>query len=72
MFGSSDESDHSPRRSNRSLSHSYEASAKHEGVCRHNDADDSSRSHRSRSNTSDSGDRGAIVHVGTTNEEHDR
>ena len=72
IFGSSDESENSSRVSNRSRTHSYDASEKHEDFSHRDDTDDSSRSHRSRSNTSDSGDRGAIVHVGTTNEEHDR
>ena len=72
MFGSSDESEHSSRGSNRSRSHSYDASAKHEDVSRHDDVDESSRGHRSRSDTSYCGDRSARTHVGTTQEEKDR
>ena len=71
MFGSSDESELSSRGSNRSRYHSYDASAKHEDIS-HRDADDSSRSHRSRSNTSYCGNRSASISVGTTQEEQDR
>ena len=72
MFGSSDESEHSSRGSNRSRSHSYDASAKHDDVSRHDDVDDSSRSHRSCSNTIYCGDRSASFSVGTTQEEQVR
>uniref|UniRef100_M4BXA6 RxLR effector candidate protein n=1 Tax=Hyaloperonospora arabidopsidis (strain Emoy2) TaxID=559515 RepID=M4BXA6_HYAAE len=72
MFGSSDESEHSSWGSKRSRSHSYDVRAKHEDVNRHDDVDDSSRGHRSRSNTSYCGTRSASTHVGTTQEEKDR
>ena len=52
--------------------HSYDASAKHEDIIHRDDADDSSRSHCSRSNTSDCGDRSASISVGTTQEEQVR
>ena len=72
MFGSSDESEDPSRGSNRSRSHSYDVSAKQEDISRHDDINDSSRSHRSRSNPSDCGDRSASTYVGTTQEEQDR
>ena len=72
MFGSSDESDHSPRESKPSRSLLYDTSAKHEEFNHNADADDSSRSHHSRKNPSDCGDRGAIISVGNAQEEQDR
>ena len=53
-------------------SHSYDASAKHDDFGHHDDVDDFSRSHRSRSSPSDVGARSAITYVGTTQEEQDR
>ena len=72
IFGSSDESEHSSRGSNRSRSHSCDASAQHHDVDRQDDVDDSSRSHRNRSNFSDCGDCSAVIYVGTAQEEQDR
>ena len=68
MSGSSDESDHSSREQKPSRSLMYDASAKHEDVNYNADADDSSRSHHSRNNPSDCGDRGAIISVGNAQE----
>ena len=52
LFGLFDESDYSPRGSSRSHLHSYDASVKHDDIIHRDDVDDSSRSHRSRSNPS--------------------
>ena len=71
IFGSSDESENSSRVSNRSRTHSYDASEKHEDFSHRDDTDDSSRSHRSRSNPSGCGDRSTSIYVGTTQEEQD-
>ena len=59
--------------SNRSLSYSYEANARHEYVSPHENFDDSSQGQRShsRSNNRYCDDRGASSYVGTTQEEQD-
>ena len=54
MFGLSYESVYSSRRSRRSHSHSFDSSDKHDDAFHCDDVDDSLRSHRSRSNPSDS------------------
>ena len=71
MFGSSDEAEYSSRVSKRLSSHSYDAKSKHDDVTHHDDADDTSRSHRSRNSTSYCGDRSASTYVGTTQEDQD-
>ena len=69
LFGSSDESMESSPESSQSHSHSFDASKKQDDLHRPGDVDDTSRSHCSRSNLSDRGDRS--VHGHTTQEEQD-
>ena len=71
MFGSSDESEDSSLGSNRSHLHSCDAGGKHDDIHHRDEVDDSPRSHCSRSNPSDCGDRSAGT-AGTTQEELDR
>ena len=69
IFDSFEESEHLSRGSNRSRSHSYDASAQHEDVSHPDDVDDSSRSHRSRSNASDCRNCSANLYFDTAQEE---